>query len=653
MKIQTKIGFGILPLVLLSITMLGFWAIQTAQEGIEQSAIQHMSTVIDFFVTDKVSELHAVLVKNHLDQEESFVKDYQMHAANSAKELKIQEGSLIFALNENGKLVFCTKNIEPQIIESLWGELSSNIVQSSATPLTGYIHSLPNGYFYAARHFKPWHWVIFYTTSDEEIFSAQNSIRNATVFISGLCAGAALLVLFMVFRKFFVTPVRKIQKAATAIAKGELLTRINVHSKDEMGDLARNMETMSKAIQKHRAEQMAWQEHLETKVNEQTAYLNEKIKERKQIEEALRKSEEKYRSMMEAMNDAAYICSSDFRVEYMNPAMIKRIGRNVIGEVCHKVINNLDERCPFCVHDKIQQGESVEIEIVSPKDNRFYHVTHTPIFYQDGSISKMTIYRDITESKVAEEELQKHRDHLEEMVEKRTNELEDAQEKLIRKEKLAILGQLAGGVSHDLRNPLGVISNAIYYLKLVLNDEDETVQEYLETISSEVERSKIIISDLLDLSRVRPAEREMTEVLKLINQVLKRHDPPKEIEIVTEIPFESPFLFVDAHQIEQVFTNLITNAYQAMPEGGSLNIRARPENGRMSLYITDNGCGISKENMKNIFEPLFTTKARGIGLGLAVSKSLVEVNGGSIDVESEDGKGSTFTVILPTKEVVS
>ena len=123
---------------------------------------------------------------------------------------------------------------------------------------------------------------------------------------------------------------------------------------------------------------------------------------RKQAEEALRESEEKYRAMMEAMDEAVYICSQEFRVEYMNPAMVKRTGWDAVGELCHKVINELDEKCPWCVHNKVQQGERLETEIVSPKDGRSYNVSHSPIFHEDGSISKMTIYRDITEQRKAE-----------------------------------------------------------------------------------------------------------------------------------------------------------------------------------------------------------------------------------------------------------
>jgi len=231
--------------------------------------------------------------------------------------------------------------------------------------------------------------------------------------------------------------------------------------------------------------------------------------------------------------------------------------------------------------------------------------------------------------------------------------IQDTQEELIRKEKLSVLGQLAGGVGHELRNPLGVISNAVYYLKMVLPDADERVREYLGTISSEVERSTKIVSDLLDLPRTKTAEREQVGISELLARVLERNTPPDGVEVITEMVSDLPSLYVDPLQIGQVLDNLIANAYKAMPDGGKVTIKAESEKDKQTVSITDTGGGISRENMEKIFEPLFTTRARGIGLGLSVSKNLVEVNGGSIEVESEEHKGSTFTVILPTTEELS
>ena len=131
------------------------------------------------------------------------------------------------------------------------------------------------------------------------------------------------------------------------------------------------------------------------------------IDQRERADEALRESEEKYRSITESMVNAMYICSPDFRVEFMNSAMIKKIGYDATGEKCFQTIYGLDEKCPWCIHEKVQKGEVVTTEIVNPKDGRTYNVSHSPIFHENGSISKMTIFRDITQSKLLEVEREK------------------------------------------------------------------------------------------------------------------------------------------------------------------------------------------------------------------------------------------------------
>ena len=213
------------------------------------------------------------------------------------------------------------------------------------------------------------------------------------------------------------------------------------------------------------------------------------------------------------------------------------------------------------------------------------------------------------ERKRAEEALQEYSERLEEMVEQRTQELQDAQEQLIRREKLATLGQLAGGVGHELRNPLGVISNAVYFLQMTLAETDETTREYLDIVSSEVRDAEKIVSDLLDFSRTRPAEKEEIAVSALVSQMLKRRPPPEDVEVVTQTPSDLPLVFVDPRQMGQVLGNLVTNAYQAMPDGGRLIIAATVSSdlspisnlqSLVSISITDTGCGISEENIEKI-----------------------------------------------------
>ncbi len=228
------------------------------------------------------------------------------------------------------------------------------------------------------------------------------------------------------------------------------------------------------------------------------------------------------------------------------------------------------------------------------------------------------------------------------------------QEKLVREEKLAVLGKFAGGVGHELRNPLGIINNSVYFLKMVLTDADDKVKEYLEKISFEVMRSTDIISGLLDFGRTQPVNnKEKVVVINMLNLALQRLPAPKNIELKIDIPSALPTVYVDPRKIGQVLLNVVNNGYQAMPEGGLLTITASAENQYVNISIADTGTGISSENMDKIFEPLFTTKICGFGLGLVLAKGLTESNGGSIEVKSEDGKGTIFTVKLPVKEVTS
>jgi len=253
----------------------------------------------------------------------------------------------------------------------------------------------------------------------------------------------------------------------------------------------------------------------------------------------------------------------------------------------------------------------------------------------------------------ASEALKTHSERLEEMVQERTVELRQAHERLVRQEKLAVLGQLAGGVGHELRNPLGVISNAAYYLRGFLTDIDETSREFLDLIATEVRNAEKIISDLLSFSRTRPAEFVEIAISELVDLALQKQPPPGDIRVSMHIDVDLPEVWVDPQQIGLVLGNLITNAYQAMPEGGELTIAARADDGVIRLSIGDTGSGITSDNMERLFEPLFTTKPRGIGLGLAVSRNLVELNGGTIDAESEEGAGATFAVTLPAREAAA
>src|ERR1700730_5601669 len=248
---------------------------------------------------------------------------------------------------------------------------------------------------------------------------------------------------------------------------------------------------------------------------------------------------------------------------------------------------------------------------------------------------------------------------LEDRVVARTSELQSAlgelretQETLVRKEKLAMLGLLAGGVGHELRNPLGVMTNAVYYLGAVLKEAPIEVREYLDILRTQIRLSEKIVGDLLDFARIRPPQYESVSVKQIVDEQLLRAGTLEGVSVKHDFPPDLPFVRVDRVQIGQVVLNLIMNALQAMNgHGANLTFRGRHTGaGFVRLDVIDTGTGITPNQMRRLFEPLFTTKARGIGLGLAVSRGLVQANGGAISADSTPGAGTTMSVSLPAAD---
>ncbi len=262
----------------------------------------------------------------------------------------------------------------------------------------------------------------------------------------------------------------------------------------------------------------------------------------------------------------------------------------------------------------------------------------------------------IRQLKEAQNRLSEYALELENRVKERTKELLEAQEKLLRNERLATIGEVAASVGHDLRNPLQVILYESFVLENIVEKTANVVDDkVLANLKSHVQRIKEqvnymnkIVSDLQDYGKQITIKTVKVDLNSIIMNILSTNKAPEKINVIVNIP--SGFTIdADPENIKRVFTNIIVNAFQAMPEGGTLTIYAENEDKMTKIYFKDTGLGIPKENIEKIFQPLFTTKARGTGLGLAVCKRIVEAHNGTIEVESELGKGSTFIVKLPVK----
>jgi PAS domain S-box-containing protein len=368
------------------------------------------------------------------------------------------------------------------------------------------------------------------------------------------------------------------------------------------------------------------------------------VTEQNRIKSQLKESEEKYRSMMESMTDAVYICSPDFHISYMNPKMIERVGYDASGLQCHKVLHSLESPCPWCTFAKVTMGEQTEVEVVSPKDGKTYMVTNSPIFHEDGSISKMTIYRDITQRKRLEKELLVAR-------------------------KIEATGVFAGGIAHDYNNLLFIILGNILMSKRAL-DENSEVISLLETAEKAARKAAKLTRRLLAFTHGDALSLKDHPVGDLIEDALKSLESTARYPVELRLADDLRTVHVDGGLISIALHNILQNAREAMKDGGPIIITATnilpddrsgadktlPDNhgNCVCIAVSDRGTGIDKDILPQIFDPYFSTKQRdakkGLGLGLSTAYSIIHKHSGVIRVDSAKDAGTTVSIYLPTDD---
>lgn len=253
----------------------------------------------------------------------------------------------------------------------------------------------------------------------------------------------------------------------------------------------------------------------------------------------------------------------------------------------------------------------------------------------------------------AKEELEKLNRSLENRVEARTRELKSAQDELIKKERLAAIGQMASVVGHEIRNPLAVINNSIYFIKTKVNAAaatnplDPKVTKHISIIESEIRQANGIIDEILGFARTRELNPKLTHLNAYMEDLMMSYPFPPHIEPVKQLAPENPTVNIDTDEMTQAVRNLIKNGIEVMPETGRIFVRTEVAGDMVRIDVEDAGPGIPKETLEKIFAPFFTTKARGTGLGLAVVKKIVDRHKGRVEVTSVVGKGTCFRLFIP------
>lgn len=369
--------------------------------------------------------------------------------------------------------------------------------------------------------------------------------------------------------------------------------------------------------------------------------VKQKIRELEAANLGLRAKSSELQAVFDSISDGVAIYNSSGHVQHRNhicPRLFPR--ETLVGSSCRSLFHpELPMHSQYCPVERALAGESVHISITINKDGgepRFFDVTATPVGDSIGGQPRALIF-------------------LRDMTEKRLQELQ-----LLQTEKMSSIGLLAAGVAHEINNPLtSVAGYAEALLRRFRTDPDlagdprlEIFPKYLDVIIRESYRCKSIIDCLLSFSRKSEGSFEKVNLNAILQEVLElvrlkaRYE---KIEIQAELKEDLPYIKGDPIGLRQVFMNLLINAHQSITGAGKVKIVTKNDEKEVTIQVRDTGCGIDDQNLEHIWDPFFTTKSvgEGVGLGLAVTYNIVKKHGGDIKVDSIKGEGSTFTVRLP------
>lgn len=363
------------------------------------------------------------------------------------------------------------------------------------------------------------------------------------------------------------------------------------------------------------------------------------------------------RAVVEAVTYPIFVKDGRHRFVLVNQAMCDLVGFNreiLLSKKDHDLFPKVQADF-FVLKDKevLESATAVLIEEEPITDARgrthILATTKAPLHDAEGRVSHVVgIIHDITQVKEAEAALRMATEELERRVDERTRELRDAQDALLRKERLVVLGQLSGGLAHQIRNPLSAIANAAAILvRRLPHLEDEDAKRALSVINEEVWEANRIITDLIDFARVKPPTRHRVPIETLVTRVIENAKAPPLVTFVVDLP-SGISAWVDERQTHDAMCNIVRNAVEAMAGEGKITIAARAEGEEVSVSIEDTGPGIDIDTRGHLFEPLVTSKMLGLGLGLSTAKVLIENQGGTIRAgETRDGAGARFEIRVP------
>ena len=362
----------------------------------------------------------------------------------------------------------------------------------------------------------------------------------------------------------------------------------------------------------------------------------------KESDDRIRDERDRLRVIFENLMDGVFITNRDHQIEFMNQDLIYQFGDG-LGKKCHEFFGLSSTNCRQCHEGMSVFGPPQRLEWTSLVNRSTYDMLVSPIYNPDGSHSRLHILRDVTEQKKLEAQLLEYSQNLEARVAKQADRLR-------RQERLALLGEISSGLAHEIRTPLGALLTGI---KLLEKGAEETAEKelVLSLLKKETLRLKEKLSEFL--AYARPNKPNLTSGLvaellqETVAQLKQDSDLTREVKITYEANIAEKPCYFDRAKMKEVILNIAVNSLQALNGKGRLRLTSFQSHGRQWIQLTDNGPGISGDNIEQIFKPFFTNKGEGTGLGLSIALGIVEEHGGQITVSSVPYRETIFTVSWP------
>jgi PAS domain S-box-containing protein len=467
-----------------------------------------------------------------------------------------------------------------------------------------------------------------------------NLINFGLIFVTILVFSVFIVAIYIQTFRQTLKAINNLSEGTKIIGSGNLDYKIKGDEKNEIGELSRSFNQMS--------------------ANLKTVTTSKAELEKAQ--EALRASEQRWSTTLASIGDAVIATDIEGKVLFMNAIAEEKTGSTLteaFGKHVTEVFNIVNEQTRQPVDDPVAKvlktglivGLANHTVLVRKNGSEIpIDDSGAPIKTAEGTtLGVVLVFRDVTERRRLYQQLELYTKDLEELVEKRTTQLKQA-------ERMAAIGETAGMVGHDIRNPLQAISGDVYLTRLDVDALPESefkkdIQENLKAIEDNIYYINKIVADLQDYSKLQTPTLEEVNLKDTINKMLATVNvlPTINIKVLVEEGF--PMLKSNDAALRRILNNLVLNAIQAMPNGGVLTIAARLEGEHAVLCVSDTGVGIPEEVKSKMFKPLFTTKSKGQGFGLAVVKKIAEDLGIDVSYESKVGKGTTFYLKFPPKTI--